>query len=203
MYALQVIYGSLREFIRRHVSWLSPGFDSRKDSATVRRHKAALFSLNQFGANLFDFLLRSAGFANEVVHNIAFAGVFIALNLCQQPSVVWVCEGYALAGHTRNLSTDMMHIYTKTAPLTRKRSSTGRFEPLAWMVAALRLLDKLFNVSFRRTCRAHRLHSRAYFVLKQRGRYKSVRRFNLPAQSGHTPNFTPVSLFQCRPEFLA
>jgi hypothetical protein len=80
--ALQITFGSLGEFIRCHLSWLLPSFDFRKDSVTVRRHKAALFGLNQFGANELDLLFRSAGFADEIIHNVAFAAVFAALNLC-------------------------------------------------------------------------------------------------------------------------
>jgi hypothetical protein len=89
----------LRESIRRHLSWLFPSFDFRKEGVTVRRHKAALFGLNQFGANVLGLLLRSARFANEVIHNVAFAAVLAALNLCHQPSVIRRCQGYALAGH--------------------------------------------------------------------------------------------------------
>ena len=84
--ALQITFGSLRKFTRCHLSWLFPSFDFRKEGVTVRRHKAALFGLNQLGANVLGLLLRGAGFADEVIHNVAFAAVLAAFNATSQAS---------------------------------------------------------------------------------------------------------------------
>jgi len=43
-----------------------------------------MFGLKQFGANVLGLLLRDAGFADEVIHNVAFAAVLAALDLCDQ-----------------------------------------------------------------------------------------------------------------------
>ena len=69
---------------------------------TVRRDKTALLGLDQLGANPVTLLFRGAGFADEIIYDVAFAGVFLALDLRHQPVIVRRCERHALASHAGN-----------------------------------------------------------------------------------------------------